>query len=375
MKSVKLINSNIFSVITIFFVLFSAGFISQVKTLHAEIAAEYWTSDIHKNYISIKTTKGKFYAYIVLLFNENPHFINLIQEDSITPETLQKDGFHVKEYINYLDSIKNTDQKKLAEQMLNIYLHPNKFKEKALESIQEELTKHNVILRFSKIKTASSEKIVLDYCIYGRKEPINISHPLFETQEKLFNIQPFIYYDEFSTSNSTFYFDMVYINPDEVNNDYLIAQNIISGKNVESMFFVGAKINDNIKYCIIHAFNKSGNIKSEILHMFIIHEITHKILNNHYNYFDQITGEELALLSTIYQNPYLGLSVLYSYLDYNRINSHRIAATNIIRFIANKTAKPGLVDDPSDLRLLGINEVKRLTREHFNSIMRNVKNN
>jgi hypothetical protein len=75
---------------------------------------------------------------------------------------------------------------------------------------------------------------------------------------------------------------MIYINPDEVNNDYQIAQNIINGKNIDSMFFVGARINDNIKYCIGHAFRKSGNIKNEILQMFIIHEITHKILNNHY---------------------------------------------------------------------------------------------
>jgi hypothetical protein len=107
--------------------------------------------------------------------------------------------------------------------------------------------------------------------------------------------------------------------------------------------------------------------------MFIVHEITHKILNNHYNYYDQVAGEELALLSTIYLSPYLGLSVLYSYLDYNRINPHRIAAMNIIRYFANKLGKPGLVDDPTEMKLLMINDIKKSTREHFNSMIKNIK--
>lgn len=341
--------------------------------ISAESNSEYWDRDFHKSLINIKSTTGKFYAYIVLLFNENPHFVNLIQEDSISPDMLQKEGFHIKEYNNYLESIKTSEIKKLAEVMLNIYLHPNKFSEKSLETIQEELSKFNVILRFSKVKNSGSEKVVLDYCVFGRKEPINISHPLFEFQEKIFNIQPFIYYDEFSTSNSTFYFNMIYINPEEVHNDFLIAQKIINGKNVDSMFFVGAKINDNIRYCILHAFKNSRNIKKEILNMFIVHEITHKILNNHYNYYDQVAGEELALLSTIYLSPYLGLSVLYSYLDYNRINPHRIAAMNIIRYFANKLGKPGLVDDPTEMKFLTINDIKKSTREHFNSMIKNIK--
>jgi hypothetical protein len=371
----KIILSPVSGLIHIILILLLCNMVLPKLPVYAETTSEYWDRDLHKNNISIKSVSGKLYAHIVLLFNENPHFVNLIQEDSITPEMLQKEGFHVKEYNNYLESIKNTDIRKLVELMLNIYLHPNKFNDKALEAIQEELTKHNVILRFSRVKNSSSEKVVLDYCIFGRKEPINISHPLFEIQEKIFNIQPYIYYDEFSTSNSTFYFDMIYINPDEVNNDYQIAQNIINGRNIDSMFFVGARINDNIKYCIAHAFRKSVNIKNEILQMFIIHEITHKILNNHYHYYDQVTGEELSLLSTIYLNPYLGLSVLYSYLDYNRINPHRIAAMNIVRFIANKTSKAGLVDEPSDVKLININDIKRMAREHFNSIIKTIKSN
>ena len=348
-------------------------FVAFTMPAYSEIMSEYWDRDFHKNNISIKSIKGKLYAYIVLLFNENPHFINLIQEDSISPEVMQKEGFHLKEYMNYMESVKNPEMKKLVELMHNIYLYPAKFNERVLEGVAEELVKQNVILRFSKIKNAGNEKIVLDYCIFGKKEPVNISHPLFEIQEKIFNIQPYIYYDEFSTSNSTFYFDMIYINPDEVNNDYLIARNIINGRNIDSMFFVGAKVNDDIKYCITRAFSKSGNIKNDILQMFIVHEITHKILNNHYRYFDQITGEEMSLLSTIYHNPYLGLSVLYAYLDYNRINPHRIAAMNFVRFVANKSGKQGLAEDPSDIKLFSLIDIKRFAREHFNDILKSIK--
>jgi hypothetical protein len=348
---------------------------SSAGVLYADFSSEYWDRDYQKTHTSIKSTTGKFYAYIVLLFNENPHFINLIQEDSLTPEMQQKEGFHVKEYNNYLESTKNTEIKRMAELLLNIYLHPTKFNEKALEAVQDELIKFNVILSFSKVKNNNSEKIALDYCIYGRKEPINISHPLLEIQEKIFNIQPFIYYDEFYTTNSTFYFDMIYINPEEVNNDFHIAQNIISGKNVDTMLYVGAPITDDIKFCIARAFPKSANIKNDILNMFFIHEMTHKILNNHYNYYDQVTGEELALLSTMYPNPYYGMSVLYAYLDYNRIHPHRIAAVNIIRYISNKTAKPGLIENPSDLKLIGINELKRFVKEYFNVVVKGIKNN
>ncbi len=366
----KYCNTKILVIVLILFI----TIIIQESKAHSEISTDYWDRDFQKNHVSIKSVGGKFYAYIVLLFNENQHFINLIQEDSISVEMMQKDDFHIKEYKNYIHTINDKNIKKLAEAMYNIYLYPGKFNEKTLEKIQDQLAQLNIILRFSKVKNIGYERVVLDYCIFGRKEPLNISHPLFiDVKEKIFNIQPFIYYDEFSTSNSTFYFDMIYINPDEVNNDYLIAQNIINGNNIDHMFFVGARINDDIRYCIIRAFGKSRYIKQEIFHMFIIHEITHKILNNHYNYFDQVTGEELALISTMYLNPYLGLSVLFSYLDYSHINPHRIAAMNIIRFVANKTGKYGLIDDPSGIKNLSVNEIKHLIKDHFNDLMKNVK--
>ncbi|MBN2039865.1 MAG: hypothetical protein JW864_07490 [Spirochaetes bacterium] len=359
--------------IIILIVVFSVGIINPDALYSENISLEYWDREFRKQHISIKSVTGKLYASIVLLFNENPHFINLIQEGSVSSDMIQMNGFHIKEYKNYLETIKNSNIRKLADLMFDVYMNPGKFDKKSLERIQGDLENHNIILRFSKITNAGSEKIVLDYCIFGRKEPVQVSHPFFESKEKIFNIQPFIYYDEFSTSNSTFYFDMIYINPDEVHNDYLIAKNIISGKNVEPMFFVGARINDNIKYCLANAFRKKGDIKTEILQMFIVHEITHKILNNHYGYFDQAVGEEIALLSTIYLNPFLGLSVMYSYLDYSRINPHRIAAMNSVRYIAKKTGKMELIDDPSGVKYLNLNEIKKYTKERFIHLVKNLK--
>lgn len=336
--------------------------------------SENWSSPgFQSNLINIRNSNGKLYAYIVLLFNENPHFVNLVQEDSISLKMMQKENFHIIEYKNYLKSIKNPRLKGLAEKMLAISTSPERFSKKSLLLIENILSKHNVILRFSKDKSVDNQRIVLDYCIFGKKKPVNIVHPLFNVKEKIYNIQPLIYYDEFSTSNSTFYFDMIYINPEEVQNDYIIAKNILKGKSVNTMFFVGARVSDDIKFCLRHAFNGIKTIKKEIWKMFEIHEITHKILNNHYNFFDQVTGEELALVSTIYSNPYLGLSVLYSYLDYSAINPHRIAAMNYIRFIANRRGQLEIIDNPSLLKNISVSEITALTKEHFNSLIKSIK--
>jgi hypothetical protein len=252
-------------------------------------------------------------------------------------------------------------------------LNPELFSKKSLLSIERVLSRHNVILRFSKDKNVENQKIVLDYCIFGRKKPVDIVHPLFNVKEKIYNIQPLIYYDEFSTSNSTFYFDMIYINPEEVQNDYIIAKNILNGRKVNTMFFVGARVTDDIKFCLMRAFNGTKTIKKEIWKMFEIHELTHKILNNHYKFFDQVTGEELALVSTIYSNPYLGLSVLYSYLDYSAINPHRIAAMNYVRFIANRRGQLEIIDNPSLLRNLNVSEITKLSKEHFDSLLKSIE--
>lgn len=357
--------------IVIFFI--QVAILSSSDVLPAADTIEYWDRNNTQSLISIRSQNGKFYASIVLLFNENPHFINLIQEDSISQKMIQKPEFQVKAYKSYLSSLKKSTLKDKAELMLDVYLHPDKYDDKTLNSIEHELNEFNVILRFSKISGSQGNKTVLDYCIFGRKELVNITHPLFNIKEKIYNIQPFIYYDEFSTSNSTFYFDMIYINPEEVHNDYLIAKLILQGKDVDSMFFVGTKVNDEIKFCILKAFDNSKSIKDEILKMFQMHELTHKILNNHYDYYDHVTGEELALMCPIYENPYLGLSVMYSYLEYNSNNPHRIAAMNYIRFIANRTGRLDLIDNPSDIKFLKTEDIKRLSMEHFNSIVKNLK--
>lgn len=333
----------------------------------------YHVPDYRSNIINIRNTNGKLYAFVVLLFNENPHFVNLIQENSIPLQTMQKEGFHVVEYRNYLGSLKDEDVKSLADKVFDVYLYPDRFSDTRLKNIEKSLERHNIILRFAKDSSVTTPRINLDYCIYGQKKLVNITHPLFNIRERIYNIQPFIYYDEFSTSNSTFYFDMIYINPEEVENDYIIARNVLQGRSVESMFFVGSRVTDDIKYCLLRAFTSIGLIKNAIWRMFEIHELTHKILANHYNYFDQVTGEELSLLSTIYSNPYLGLSVLFSYLDYNVTNPHRNAAMNVIRHFARETRKQNLTENPSMIKYLPANDLVRISRERFNDVIRNFK--
>ena len=328
--------------------------------------------EVHSSLIRIRSPEGKLYAYIVLLFNENPHFVNLIQEDSIPLKMMQSEDFHVRAYKNFLPSLKNQATAGLASSMLELYLNPGKFSKKEIGEFTTALEAHNIVLQIAASRTPAG-RASLDYCIFGKRSLVTIKHPLFEVNERIYNIQPLIYYDEFSTSNSTFYFDMIYINPEEVANDYTISRNVLYNRNVESMFFVGARISDDIKYCLKKAFTQSKDIKNELWKMFVIHEITHKVLNNHFNFYDQVTGEEMALSSTIYANPYLGLAVMYSYLDYNAMNPHRIAALNYLRFIAQETGNKKIIDDASLIKLIPEQEIIRLTKLHFLSIKRILK--
>ncbi|MCU0846508.1 MAG: hypothetical protein MUD12_01310 [Spirochaetes bacterium] len=339
----------------------------------AQDASAYDWYDYQPEQKSIKTVNGKFYAYIVLLFNENPHFVNIIQKDTIPLKVIGDEGFHIKAYKSYLNTLRDGPMGKLAQQMLAVYLEPTKYNDSHLAEIENALVKYNIILRFSKDKNSGSDRIILDYCIFGKKVQVTVKHPLFEIREKIYNIQPFIYYDEFSTSNSTFYFNMIYINPDEVNNDYIIAKRIINGENVNSMFFVGSRVTENMRYCLQRSFRDKKSIKEEIWKMFAIHELTHKVLNNKYNCFDQVTGEELSLSGTIYYNPFLGLSILYSYLNYNSINPHRVAAVNFIKFVAERQGKNEMVAKPGLLKNMTESELRTMAREHFNFMLEKVK--
>ena len=331
------------------------------------------TQEVQTSINQIRNPDGMLYAYIVLLFNDNPHFVNLIQEGSIPASKFMQPGdFNIREYRNYLNSVKTQPIYTIAAAMYDVYMNPVRYTKKDLEEIERALEARKVILRFSANHTAAG-RASIDYCIYGMRSSVSIKHPLFEVNEKIFNIRPLIYYDEFSTSNSTFYFDMIYINPDEVKMDYQITRNILLNKNVDMMFFVGSRVSDDIKACLKKAFSNSNNIRDEIWRMFVIHEITHKILDNHYNFYDQVIGEEMALTSTIYANPYLGLAVMYSYIDYNSMNPHRIAALNYLRFVAQETSNKKIVDDPSQIKNLPEQEILRVTKLHFLSLKKVLK--
>jgi hypothetical protein len=132
---------------------------------------------------------------------------------------------------------------------------------------------------------------------------------------------------------------------------------------------VGSRVTDDIKYCLQKAFSEKSNIRDEIWEMFVIHELTHKMINNHYNYFDQVNGEELSLMSTIYAKPYLGLSIMYSYINYNNINPHRIAAMNFVRFTAEKAGRKELAANPGLIKTLPEKQIRQLARDYFFMIM------
>ncbi|HOP61778.1 MAG TPA: hypothetical protein PK358_00280 [Spirochaetota bacterium] len=323
---------------------------------------------------SIKTVNGKFYAYIVLLFNENPHFVNLIQKGTIPMKEMSYEGFSIKAYKNYMLTIQDQRLRREAELILRVFLEPDGFDDSRLKVIENSLVKRSIVLKFYREGVYKGARLTLDYCIYGEKVRIDIKHPFFESNEVMYYIKPYIYYDEFSTSNSTFYHDMIYINPEEVYNDYVIAKNIINGKDIKTMFFVGSKVTDDIKYCLNMAFKERQSIKDEIWKMFVIHELTHKFMNNRFNNYDQITGEEISLSSTIYVNPYLGLSVMFSYLNYGSLNPHRMAAMNYITFVSENTGNRDLVNNPGQIKNISSEKIRDITKRHFYHCLDKIKN-
>jgi hypothetical protein len=355
------------------FILIVSGhiFIADSEIFRGEYNYEYKDRE---SGVSIKTVNGKFYAYIVLLFNENPHFVNLIQKGTIPLRNIGVEGFLVKAYRNYLATIQDSKLLEDGELILKIFLEPDKYNDSYLHQVENNLSKRNIILKFYREGYYKGARLTFDYCIFGERAKIDIKHPLYELNDEMYYIKPFIYYDELSSSNSTFYYDMIYISPDEVNNDSIIAKNVIGGKDVKSMFFVGSKVTEEIKYCLNMAFKDNpSSIKNEMWKMFVVHELTHKILNNQFNNYDQITGEEAALSSTIYSNPYLGLSVLYCYLNYGRMNPHRIAAMNYISFIAEASGSKELINNTGAIKNIPADKLKKYSRSHFFSIINKLK--
>jgi len=344
--------------------------LSLISGSPADSAAEMFKSGLqsaidYNSTMSIKTVNGKFYAYVVLLFNENPHFVNIIQKGTISIKEIGNEGFHIKAYRNYISSIQEQNLQREASLLLRLYNEPDQFSENQINDITSSLARRNIILKFRREGYGKHAIITLDYCIFGEKIKIDIKHPLLEYNEDIYYIKPFIYYDEFSTSNSTFYYDMIYINPDEVENDSIIARDIVNGREVRSMFFVGARVNDDIKGSLLKAFPGTGSIKHEILRMFVIHELTHKIMDNRFNNIDQVTGEELAMSSTIFANPYLGLAVLYSYLTYSNDNPHRFAALNFIAYVSENTGNKDYLDNPGLIKNLTADRLRDIARGHF----------
>ncbi|HPS56482.1 MAG TPA: hypothetical protein PK514_00105 [Spirochaetota bacterium] len=340
-------------------------FSSTVNTGYADTYKPDYTAEYNYSSVSLNTVNGKFYAYIVLLFNENQHFVNLIQKGTISLKEMGNYGFNVKAYKNYLATIQDSKLFEEAELLLKVYLEPQLFSDVELKEIEKHLLKRNVVLKFYTDKTANNVPLSLDYIIYGEKIRIDIRHPLLDLQEEMFYIKPYIYYDEFSTSNTTLYYDLIYISPDEVNNDYIIAKGVLSGKEIKSRFFVGSRVTEDIRFCLLRSFRDSSTIKAEIWRMFVIHELTHKYLDKKFRSFDQITGEEISLSSTIYSNQYLGLSVLYSYLNYGQMNPHRIAAVNYISYIAQASGNRELVSNPGQIKNLPMDKLKDWTKSHF----------
>jgi hypothetical protein len=56
---------------------------------------------------------------------------------------------------------------------------------------------------------------------------------------------------------------------------------------------------------------------------------------------------------------------MYSYLNYNSINPHRIAAVNFIRFCSEKAGNKEILQNPGIIKQLPESKLKQYARENF----------
>lgn len=305
------------------------------------------------------TPNGAFYSYIVLLFYENPHFVNIAYEYDLD---FQESDLVAAAYASFLETIDPDDPRRdAAFDLYELYNFPSHFTTERVHELEKKLEEFSVILEF----TRSDGMYELDYCILGKRETIPQKHPFLSYDDTIYNIVPLIYYDEFHSSNATFYNDLVYIDLNEVENDTMIAQKVLNDEDTEGLYYAGSRVTEAIKSCIKKSTVTRSDIKNAVLDMFIVHELTHKILQSKYGYYHRINEEEFAMVSTVYDNPYLGISVMYSYLNYYRQSPHRIAALRFVRYIAKKEKNSQLFYNPDDIRNLPAARLKEYAQLYF----------
>lgn len=331
---------------------------------HASGFDELYKNRDYKELLS--TQNGIFYSYIVLLFNDNPHFINIIMDLQIDSDS---NVSYEKLYKLYLSRGKDLPFYKLAVQLYKYYKNPATFDEAAQREVEKELESFDIVLRF----VSKPDSMMLDYCIYGRKKPIEESHPFLEKTRRIYNIIPLIFYDEFFSSNSTFYSDLIYIDDNEVTNDYNIAVLVREHASTKGLYYIGSEVTNDIKFCLIKASDETADLQDRIKRVFVVHELTHKIINNDYNYYNSIIEEELAIASTVYADPYLGLTAVYSYLNYYRYSPHRIAALKFIKYCSHSLNRPSMAYNPSELKAVSPDALRLLSKNYFEDRMKLVR--
>jgi len=84
---------------------------------------------------AIKSTNGKFYAYINFLYYSNVYFVNLIQPNSVSHNDVQSDSLKIRAYQNYIRTLRDENLKNDAAILLNLYKNPSQFDNQRIEQI------------------------------------------------------------------------------------------------------------------------------------------------------------------------------------------------------------------------------------------------
>lgn len=312
----------------------------------------------------------KLYAYMILLFNENPHYVKQFENVPITSADLNDEVFNQTRYIKYMNTVSDKKIKSLAEELLNVYKNINSYSSENLSAIEAALEKENILAKFTSKKEMSSS--CFDYIIYGRREKLTGKSLLFNDESDYYNIIPLYKYDDLSSSCVTFYDHCIYIKSEEIMYDQITFLDILSGKN-SIQGYLGVPLNDNIRRAVRKAYAEKkctlNSVRKSAESLLLGMQIAKDKL--------KIDKPELVrafgISSVIYDSPYEGLIPLFAYLQYHKKTEYNIAGKSFLKFASDKTGDKSIPDYPSVLCSMTKEELKSIATDYHLYLMKNYK--
>ncbi len=316
-------------------------------------------------YGNLFSANGKLYSYIFMLINENPYFVNIITNNSVSTGSMNE-GFEVELYRKYVETISDKKLKGLAQQIFHIYNNPPGNSTTLLANIEKLLLQYDIIAKLTIGKWYDGRpRLISDYMIFGVKEKIQVKHPFFSDTSHIYSVKPKIHYDEMTSSNNTFYKDLIYIHEQDVHDDVLVINLILANNKNYTMYLNGGLVNQDVEFWAKGAFAGGRVIEQEVRNIQTIYLLTIKLLESRYPLYDKKLVHGMAMASTIFNNPCLGMSYLHAYNSYKKDDPRYSAAQDLLKYLtANNSNENGAGE--KDIKQLKDSFIRQVVKQYFN---------